>query len=61
MRDRDGRDQERADSPLRVAGGLDRIDTTDLSPDEVVEQIAAELPASGGSPDGGSRELPHAR
>ena len=40
MRDRDRRDQERADSPLRVAEGSVSIDTTDLSPDEVVERIA---------------------
>ena len=30
----------RADSPLRVADGAIDIDTTDLTPDEVVEQIA---------------------
>jgi len=40
MRDRDRRDQERADSPLRVAEDSVSIDTTDLSPDEVVERIA---------------------
>lgn len=40
MRDRDRRDQERADSPLRVAQDSVSIDTTDLSPDEVVERIA---------------------
>jgi cytidylate kinase len=40
MRDRDRRDQERADSPLRVAADSVSIDTTDLSPDEVVERIA---------------------
>jgi CMP/dCMP kinase len=40
MRDRDRRDQERTDSPLRVAEGSVSIDTTDLSPDEVVERIA---------------------
>jgi cytidylate kinase len=40
IRDRDERDQHRADSPLRVAEGSIFIDTTDLSPDEVVEQIA---------------------
>ena len=40
IRDRDERDQHRADSPLRVAEGSIYIDTTDLSPDEVVRQIA---------------------
>jgi CMP/dCMP kinase len=39
MRDRDRRDQERADSPLRRADGSIDIDTTDLSPDEVVARI----------------------
>jgi cytidylate kinase len=38
--DRDRRDQERADSPLRRAPGALEIDTTDLTPDEVVEEIA---------------------
>jgi cytidylate kinase len=40
MRDRDRRDQARADSPLRAAGDSVAVDTTDLSPDEVVERIA---------------------
>jgi cytidylate kinase len=40
IRNRDERDQHRADSPLRVAEGSIYIDTTDLSPDEVVTQIA---------------------
>ena len=39
MRDRDRRDQERADSPLRRADGSIDIDTTDLGPDEVVARI----------------------
>ena len=39
MRDRDRRDQERADSPLRRAEGAVDIDTTDLNPDQVVERI----------------------
>jgi CMP/dCMP kinase len=39
MRDRDRRDQERADSPLRRADGSIDIDTTNLNPDEVVAQI----------------------
>jgi cytidylate kinase len=39
MRDRDRRDQERSDSPLRRADGSIDIDTTDHSPDEVVERI----------------------
>ena len=38
--DRDRRDQERADSPLRRAPGAVHIDTTDLTRDEVVEEIA---------------------
>ena len=42
MRDRDRRDQERADSPLRLAEGSIEINTTDRTPDEVVDQIAAE-------------------
>jgi cytidylate kinase len=41
MRDRDRRDQERADSPLRRAQGALDIDTTDLTPDQVVERIVA--------------------
>ena len=40
MRDRDRRDQERADSPLRLADESVYIDTTDLTPDQVIEQIA---------------------
>ena len=39
MRDRDRRDQERADSPLRRADGSIDIDTTDLGPDEVAKRI----------------------
>jgi cytidylate kinase len=39
MRDRDTRDQERADSPLRRADQSVEIDTTDLTPDEVVDRI----------------------
>jgi CMP/dCMP kinase len=42
MRDRDRRDQERADSPLRLAEGSIEINTTDRTPDEVVDQIADE-------------------
>jgi CMP/dCMP kinase len=41
MRDRDTRDQQRADSPLRAADDSLEVDTTDLSPDDVVERIAA--------------------
>jgi CMP/dCMP kinase len=41
MQDRDRRDQSRADSPLRAADDSVAVDTTDLSPDEVVERIAA--------------------
>jgi cytidylate kinase len=40
MRDRDRRDQARADSPLRIAEGSVYIDTTDLTPDQVVQRIA---------------------
>jgi cytidylate kinase len=40
MRDRDRRDQERADSPLRVAEDSTSIDTTDKGPDEVISEIA---------------------
>ena len=40
MRDRDRRDQDRADSPLRVAEGSTTIDTTDKTPDEVIQEIA---------------------
>jgi CMP/dCMP kinase len=39
MRDRDARDQARADSPLRAADDSEPVDTTDLSPDEVVDRI----------------------
>jgi CMP/dCMP kinase len=39
MRDRDRRDQGRADSPLRAAGDAVSVDTTDLTPDQVVERI----------------------
>jgi cytidylate kinase len=39
MRDRDRRDQERADSPLQRADGSIDIDTTDLGSDEVVARI----------------------
>jgi CMP/dCMP kinase len=40
MRERDRRDQDRADSPLRTAEDSIPIDTTDLTPDEVVQRIA---------------------
>jgi CMP/dCMP kinase len=40
IEDRDQRDRNRADSPLRAAGDSVEVDTTDLSPDEVVERIA---------------------
>jgi CMP/dCMP kinase len=40
MRDRDRRDQERADSPLRQAEGAFYLDTTDLTPEQVIERIA---------------------
>jgi CMP/dCMP kinase len=40
MRDRDRRDQERADSPLRQAEGAFYVDTTDLTPEQVIERIA---------------------
>jgi cytidylate kinase len=41
IRDRDTRDRERADSPLLAAEESVDIDTTDLSPDQVVERIVA--------------------
>ncbi len=40
MRDRDRRDQDRADSPLRAADDSVAVDTTDLTPEQVVERIA---------------------
>jgi cytidylate kinase len=40
MRSRDRRDQDRADSPLRAADDSVSVDTTDLSPEQVVERIA---------------------
>jgi len=40
MRDRDKRDQERADSPLRRDEQAVPIDTTDLTPEQVVDRIA---------------------
>jgi cytidylate kinase len=39
--DRDRRDEERDDSPLRAADDSVALDTTDLSADQVVERIAA--------------------
>jgi cytidylate kinase len=39
IRDRDRRDRERADSPLLPADESIEIDTTDLSPDQVVERV----------------------
>ena len=42
--ERDRRDMERADGPLRTADGATVVDTSDLSIDEVVEQIVALLP-----------------
>jgi cytidylate kinase len=47
MRDRDRRDQQRADSPLRQAEGSLYIDTTDLTPEQVVERISEEARARG--------------
>jgi cytidylate kinase len=40
MRDRDRRDQDRADSPLRITDESISIDTTDRTADEVVQEIA---------------------
>lgn len=40
MQERDRRDKERADSPLRQADEAVEIDTTALTPDEVVRRIA---------------------
>jgi cytidylate kinase len=39
IRDRDSRDRERADSPLLAAPDSVEVDTTDLDPDQVVEEI----------------------
>jgi CMP/dCMP kinase len=39
MRDRDSRDRERADSPLLAAPDSVEVDTTDLDPDQVVQEI----------------------
>jgi cytidylate kinase len=39
MRDRDKRDEERADSPLRRDEQAVPIDTTDLTPEQVVDRI----------------------
>jgi cytidylate kinase len=43
---RDLQDSSRADSPLQVARGSVVVDTSRLSPEEVVERIVAELPAT---------------
>ncbi len=42
--ERDRRDMERVDGPLRTAEGATVVDTSDLSIDEVVEQIVRLLP-----------------
>ena len=42
--ERDRRDMERADGPLTAAAGATVVDTSELSIDEVVEQIAGLLP-----------------
>lgn len=42
--ERDRRDMERADGPLRTADGAVVVDTSDLSVDEVVEHILGLLP-----------------
>ena len=42
--ERDRRDMTRADGPLRAADGAAVVDTTDLTVDEVVEQIVDLLP-----------------
>jgi cytidylate kinase len=39
IRDRDRRDRDRADSPLLAAEESVDIDTTDLTPEQVVERI----------------------
>ena len=43
--ERDRRDMERVDGPLRTADGAIVVDTSDLSIDEVVDRIIALLPA----------------
>ena len=40
IEDRDKRDQQRADSPLRAADDSVAVDTTELNPDQVIERIA---------------------
>ncbi len=47
QQERDKQDSSRADSPLRVAPGAVVVDTTDLTPDEVVERIVCELAGIG--------------
>ena len=42
--ERDRRDMERVDGPLRTADGATVVDTSELSIDEVVEQIVGMLP-----------------
>ncbi len=59
IEDRDSRDRGREHGALRAADDSVEVDTTDLTPDEVVERIAAS-PASGGSPDGGRGPRPDA-
>jgi cytidylate kinase len=43
QRQRDRQDTTRADSPLQVANGVVVVDTTGLSPDEVVARLLEEL------------------
>jgi CMP/dCMP kinase len=51
--ERDTRDSARPDSPLKAAADAHIIDTTDLSREDVVEQIVRLLHASRSEPDGG--------
>lgn len=44
---RDHQDSSRSDSPLMVAEGSLVIDTSTMSPDEVVDRIVSELPRTG--------------
>jgi cytidylate kinase len=45
QRARDERDRERQHSPLRRAGDAFELDTTELSIEQVVDRIAALVPA----------------
>lgn len=46
IRIRDGKDSARAESPLRVGDGVEVIDTTDLSVEQVVERVLSSVRAA---------------